>query len=790
MAKSIDYHNSFNTGEISPGFYGRFDHAKYANAVKFLENFLGRQLGGALFRPGSIYADEVRDSRNLTNLIPFQYSTIQAYIIELGDMYMRFYANKARVESGGLPVEVNTPFKQADIFNLHYAQNADTMYLTHHNYKTQKLIRTSASSFAIHPVYFVRGPFMDTNVTAVTITPSSATGATTLTATIPAWGTGTQYIVNDWVVESAVYYRCLIPHTAGTFATDLANGYWVVDDFFHSGGIYGDNVGHVGSLWKIHSAVVKITSVTNALVAVGLVQIEPAGTAGNIGGTTAYTDWAEGAFSDYRGYPDTVAFHEGRLYYAMGQTIYGSVNYAYDDFESGSDAADAVTFTVNSDQANGIRWIKSNSDLLQMGTSGGTASASGGSTGITPTSIGVKFDTDLGSSTIMAKRISSFIMYLQANNSQLRELVYNYIVNRNMAADMNDLADHILRDGLGVTTFDKQISPNQRIWCVRSDGQLAILTRNPEEQVKGWCRFTGGTSSGVAGLFEAIAVIQKDGSDDEVWVIVKRYINGTLKRFVEYFSPETFVNQWDPVRLDCSLTYNEHKDITGITQATSVVVTAPSHGFSNGMYVRFDLIKGMTELNGNMYIVSDVATNTFKLQKEDGSYIDSTDFGEYVSGGEVRKYVTEISGLDHLEGEDVTVVVDGALPSTQQIYTVSGNMITLKRRAAVVTVGLPYSGTLHLLPTAKGATLKRKFSDVTIGLVKSLGMTIGQFGNDMRRIYFNEDVPAGHPPALFTGEKRIHFESTYAYDPEIIIIQDQPLPLMVLYIVFKSEIEG
>ena len=792
---SIHPQNSFNSGEWSPRTWGRFDHAKYSSGLKYMENFLGWQTGGGFFRPGTVYSNEIKDSTLPANLIPFQYSSSQAYQIELGSGYFRFYSatTKARLESGGVPVELVTPYGQSDIFGIHYVQKEDTMYLTKGNYHPKKLIRKTATSFSIFDVPFVRGPFRDTNVdTGTTIAPDADTGTVVLTVTIVAWATDTPYIVDDWVSNGGLTYRCVIPHVSGVFATDLAAGYFAQELFFKPG--------HAGSLWRIKSGVVKIgTPAFDGLTATGcVVQAEPTGAAGNLAtGPATTADWAEGAFSTYRGFPPTCAFHEGRLYYALGGTIYGSVNYAYDNFKSGSNADDAVTFAANSDLANTIRWIKGNYDTLQMGNAGGTASASGGTSGITPTSIGVKSDSDWPAATLIAKRVSSFIMYLQSNTFNLRELVYNYIVNRNIATDMNKIADHILRDGGGVTTFDRQISPGIRFWCVRADGQLAVLTRNQEEDVMGWCRLIGGTSSGLAGLFEAISVNQQDGADDLVWVIVKRVINGHIKRYVEYFSPETFTNQWEPVRLDCSLTYNVPVYISGITQASpGVVTTSSAHGFSNGDKVRFDLIKGMTDLNGNKYIVANSTTYTFTLQKADGTDIDSSLFGKYVSGGEVRKYVTQLSNLLHLEGETVSVVTDGALPSAQQTYTVSGGTITLLHEGAVNIVGLPYVGKLHLLPIANGGTtLKRKIYCAAISVVQSLNMVIKQTStekgdNDELRVLFNEGTKAGHPPALYTGLKHdINFESDFVNDPEIVITQDQPLPLFITSIILKSEIE-
>ena len=120
-------------------------------------------------------------------------------------------------------------------------------YITHPNHPPFKLVRTSANSFSLQQVNFLGGPFLDSNVSDVTITPSSDTGATTLTATIPAWVTGTQYIPGDFVTNSGITYRCQLTHIAGTFATDLTNNDWVVDSIFKAG--------HVGSIWQINNTV-------------------------------------------------------------------------------------------------------------------------------------------------------------------------------------------------------------------------------------------------------------------------------------------------------------------------------------------------------------------------------------------------------------------------------------------------------------------------------------------------------------------------------------------------------
>ena len=628
MPKATTSQNSFNNGEISPLALGRFDIAKYANSLKTLENFILYQLGGAMFRPGTVYVANVKDSSKTVRIIPFQYSTLASYIIEMGPLYMRFIINNGQLVKGSASAwqtshgyvvgdyvsesakiyycikahtsgdnsggntfadnlaagdwteqsiyELPTPYAEADLFDIQFAQSSDVMYLVHPNYAPRKLSRTDSTTFNLAAVDFKRGPFLDKNVTSTTITASAKTGTVTLTAsanifdtTSPTskhigslwridssvdaadWVTSTGYVVGDYVTANGAIYMCISNHTSGTFATDLIANKWVVRD----------GVG----------AVVKITAVATATSATAVVQTEPDGSVGNIGGTGAYTQWYEGAFSNYRGYPACVGFHEQRLYYAATvaepQKFWGSVIGAYDDFGIGQITdEDALSFQIAANDANSIRWISSGPQGLALGTSGGTYSATSGTSNatITPTNIAVKLNASPGAANFQPKRVSSYVYFIQRNLFNLRELYYDYLKDTQIANDMNLLADHMLRDGDGAVDFDVQQSPNPRMWIVRDDGQLTIVSRNPEQDVVGWSRIIAGSDSTGPGFFKSIAITQTDGGDDVEWVVVQRRIGGDDVQYIEYFTPESFTNDWDPVRVDASTTVDEPITITNI----------------------------------------------------------------------------------------------------------------------------------------------------------------------------------------------------------------------------------
>lgn len=77
--------------------------------------------------------------------------------------------------------------------------------------------------------------------------------------------------------------------------------------------------------------------------------------------------------------------------------------------------------------------------------------------------------------------------------------------------------------------------------------------------------------------------------------------------------------------------------ITGATKANPGVITAASHGLEDDDWVYITGVVGMTELNGNFYIVDDATTNTFSLNDTDGDNVNTSAYTTYVSGGQIQK---------------------------------------------------------------------------------------------------------------------------------------------------------
>ncbi|KKL77989.1 hypothetical protein LCGC14_2029340, partial [marine sediment metagenome] len=158
MAKLIQ--TAFDSGQYSPRMDGRVDVEGYRNACKRIENFMVFPQGGAIARSGSKYIANTK-ADGAARLIPFVISTVSAYVIEIGNGYMRFYKAGAQIEDTGVPVEIVSPYLTADLFELDFAQTNDVMYFAHTGHAPRKLSRISDTEWILHEVNFNTEPLID-----------------------------------------------------------------------------------------------------------------------------------------------------------------------------------------------------------------------------------------------------------------------------------------------------------------------------------------------------------------------------------------------------------------------------------------------------------------------------------------------------------------------------------------------------------------------------------------------------------------------------------------------------
>ena len=143
---------SFNAGELSPFLYGRVDIAKYASGCRTLENFVCLPHGPAARRPGLQFIAPVKVAGKYVRLVPFQVSTEQAYILEFGENYIRFYKEGGQI---GAPYEVATNYLESDLTRMDFAQSADTLFIAHDRHVPAKLLRISDTNWVLSDILFI-----------------------------------------------------------------------------------------------------------------------------------------------------------------------------------------------------------------------------------------------------------------------------------------------------------------------------------------------------------------------------------------------------------------------------------------------------------------------------------------------------------------------------------------------------------------------------------------------------------------------------------------------------------
>lgn len=811
--------NNFVAGELSPRLAGRTDIMQYYQSAAELLNMIVEFYGGAKKAPGTYFANEVKNSSLATRLVRFVFSDTQAYILEFGNLYIRFYMNGGAVletaknitsiniatstitsvghgftngqeiyiadivgttelngrrflvagaaantftltdidsnpidmtgyaayVSGGTASRVytlTTTYTTADLWKLQFAQTADILYITLGNSTDatkgrpqKKLTRTAHTSWTItdidYSTGYARPALMDTNVTATTITPSADAGAgITLTA------------------SAAIF-----------------------------------DATHVGSVWRVKDGYVKI-------IAVAAGGLKTAAT-GNVlygislaTGPAATDDWAEGAWSGYRGYPKAVTISEGRLQYgytvSQPQTVWGSEIGAYETFEKGALAADAIEFPADTNQVEVINWLFPANEIL-VGTPSGVSSLGTGSDtlALTASTGRVKKKSAYGVSEVPPQIIGNNVFYWQKYNRTLREYAVNEKSFEYEAFDATVLSDHITKSGIVDMAY--QQSPLNILWCVRADGKLCAFTRQIEQKVSAW------TLHDTQGFYESVAVIPKE-SYDEVWFVVRRTVNGVTRRYIEYMVAPEFEEIEDAFFVHSGLTYDTPYTITGISKANPALVLCVND-FADGDIIKIRGVEGMTEVNYKKYIVANRGPASFTLKDLTGADINSLAYSAYASGGEARKCVNTVSNLSHLEGKTVQVLADGA---SHPDRVVSGGAITLDDYYSQVTAGLGYTGRLKSNDLAMSRKPEqgniKRVSEAIVNLYESLGCKVGDGITQDDVIFRTSGMPTDAPPELFTGLKTVAFPSGFDNSKQVVISQEQCLPLHVLSISLKMEI--
>ena len=671
MSRTTPIQTNFTGGEISPRLYGRVDLQKYATSVERCENFIIFPHGGITKRSGTRFISEVKYSDKKTKLIPFIFSTEQAYMLEFGHYYIRFYRNEGVLlnSAATAPYEIVSPYSQDDLASIDFTQSADVLYLIHPNYQPRTLNRLGPTNWSLDLYSFIDGPYNDFNTdTAKTLTPSATTGSITITA------------------------------SSATFAsTDV--GRWVR---INNGTVWG---------------AAKISTYTSATVVTAQVNSKFPMSA-----TTATSNWRLGAWSETTGWPACVGFFQERLFFASSRskpsTVWGSRSSDFVVFSPSNDKGEVLddsglNFTLSTDQVNAIRWIYGEK-RLQLGTSDGPFILSSGRNfeALTPSNITVSRETTDGTANERPIGASRTTLYIDRSRLKVREFAYDINIDGYTSVNLTLLAEHITTGNVHMISYAR--SPDSLVWTLLNTGQLRCVTYEREQEVVAWHRhIIGGTDTFV----EHIATIPKnDESEDVLYLIVSRTIGGVTKKYVEYLEKS------------------------------------------------FDTAKGMTV--------------------EEAFFVDSG-----ISYDDVP--TTSLSGLDHLEGQTVQVLADGAVHPNR---VVTGGSISLARSASKVSVGLPYVARVRTLDpevqtqTGPSQGKVRRIERVTFRVVDTFNLKFAANGRELEIIPFRGSAMPMGTIELFTGDKRVLVQHSPERQFELLVQSDTPHPCTVLAIMYSMNV--
>ncbi len=775
---------SFNSGEISPLMDGRVDVDKYKSSCRKLENFIPKIYGGAFRRPGMCYLGDAVDESNPVRLFPFNFSSAIQFVLEVGHQKMRIWGDEYLVKNNGTPIELNTPWRQDQVFDVQMVQLNDVCYFTHPFHPVQELIRRADDDWIIQQVDWSYPCLGDLNVTEITGKVYQDAGewffefenfdpatdypylfdVSYRTALDPAnFGTDAWDGVHLEVIhrreESFVEVDMTTSATSaelriigdvelftygtwagtlylerkkadGTFETirsfkgdaDRNVQYTYNEEVEETLRLRWDRTSHTGNPRAILEAadsqvkgLVKILqrqSISKAKVEIIRPTLDSSPT----------VDWTMEAFNGVWGHPSSVAFHEQRLMFAgtkrQPTTLFGSQTGDFKNFRRSTYDTGAFAFTLAATEGSAIRSILSHESLLVFTETEEWSLSTFEKSAVTPTNPFVRRHSRYGSAFQQAILAGQSIVFLQRGSRKLREYGYSQNESVSIAIDLTLFSEHVTQGG--ITQFAYQQHPDPIIWCVTAKGDLLSMTYESQQNVTAWSRHT------TAGEVESVAVTYGDGDNgDEVWLVVKRTVEGQARRYIEKFNPNYATQLQD-------------ETVESMVYADSAKIVSSQEPFNS------------------------------------------------------------VTGLDHLEGHTVTILADGSMHPDR---TVANGRVILDRNVSNAVVGVPFASVLQPnkieVSLDSGTSQGRNFSQsrVVLNLWKSAGIEYASYNSEREKDWqevkdISITTPLDGQTPLTTDEIEVVDMSRFNDSIDFTIRQVKPLPANILSMVHKLNVDG
>jgi hypothetical protein len=780
---------SFNGGELSPFIAGRVDVAKYSSGCERMDGFLPLVEGPAISCPGFRYVAEVKNSAHRTWLVRFEFSETEAWVLEFGDRYIRFFTNRGQVQTSGVAAwatttaytvgdlrtnggvvyycaiahtsgvfntdlgaakwyampgtvyEIPSPYAIADLTNpdgtfaLRYGQTGDVVYLTHGSYAVRKLVRYAATRWILSIVSFEKGPFEDLNTGAITIQANVATGTVTLTASanlFTALDVGRYIALEQAIDQSDQRWEAFKPLvTAGNspvgFVMRAGNNWYrcATDQVAVS-------LINTGTVMPTHTEGIQADG--NGLGVSASPNVDRAG-----------VDW------EYLHSGMGIVLITG---YTSATVVTGTVTtrlpdkvvsaatkrWAWGAWNATAGHPTAVTFfrerlTFARDAS---IWFSVVGDFENFSTKiGGVQTADAG------------FDKTLASGRLNAIKWMSpgdvlligtmgdeFVMAEQTNGSAFS--------NANCKIEPQSV--------YGSADVDVARVGDATLFVQRGGKTMRSASFSAEKN-----RYLSDDVTAFASHLLKPGVIDVAYQQNPWRVLWCARTDGVLAGLV--FNVEQSVVAWF------------RRGISGAVVECVEVIPAPVGARDDLWIVARLTINGVTK----RYVAYLEAEEDENTAQADWFYVD---MGATYSGVPT----VTISGLSYLEGKEVWVLANGA---SHPARTVVGGQITLNAPASKVQVGLPNWGYLQPMPINAGARqpagkIKRVHA-VVLRLLRSLGGRAGPDEATAGEIRYRlPAVPMGSAPPPFTGDVEVEWDADYDRKQSLLMIRDKPMPMTVV----------
>lgn len=554
MAKVRTLQSALNAGELSPKLRGRADIPRYQSGLELCRNAIPMVIGGATRRPGTRFVAVAKATTvRLIDFRPSVAGVLTGYVIELTNQAMRFYTAGARIMNGGNPVEIATPYTAEQIPAVKYEQYDNYLYLVHPSHPPQRLRRVSDTMWNLEPAYFTAWPYMrppDTD--HITITPTGTAGAITLVASAPlfvAGHVGARVQVNGGIcqvtgVTDATHASATVTGNI-TAPGGVASRQDAVTVTINGPQVDGIQNIVITGLANYQDSTLT-TTITNPLP-YGIT-VDTVSTTDQLTGTSPDDKWKEQAWSDARGWPGAIAFHEQRMVLASNATwpttVWGSKTGKTDDFTIGTLDNDGYAhspFAATSPIYNIVA-----TDLILLLTGNKELTLRGAKDGaLTPTSFDIKSRTAHGSAAnVRPVLVENQIYFNSVTGKRLRGFRYKFDEDGYRAPDLAIFADHFLADGDGIVEMVYTREPFAAIWAVTKKGNLLTLSIDNDQEVTAWAKHHTAevlpelaTAADETTYFKSLAVIPDGQGNDQVWNAVQRKVGGAYQTYIEYFDP-------------------------------------------------------------------------------------------------------------------------------------------------------------------------------------------------------------------------------------------------------------